>query len=60
DVAQNHRFDIDNELRQNLIHRGIYVFPVAAKQCSISYAHTDEDICVTLECVRESLREMST
>ena len=60
DVAANHRFDRDSELRQKLIERGIYFFPAAAKQCSISYAHTEEDIRMTLECVRESLREMAS
>lgn len=58
DLAGNHRFDIDLEMRKKVVERGVYFFPSAVKQCSISYAHTDEDVRVTLECVKESLWEM--
>ncbi len=49
DVAEHHRFDIDNQLRRILIDKGIYPFPLATKQWSISAAHTADDINYTLE-----------
>lgn len=48
DLAANHDFDIDRNMRQGLIARGVYFFPVATKQCSISYAHAAEDVHETL------------
>jgi glutamate-1-semialdehyde 2,1-aminomutase len=48
DLAANHDFAIDQRMRQELIPRGVYFFPVATKQCSISFAHTAEDIDQTL------------
>jgi glutamate-1-semialdehyde 2,1-aminomutase len=49
DLAEHHRFDIDNQLRRVLIDKGIYPFPLATKQWSISAAHTTDDIDYTLE-----------
>jgi glutamate-1-semialdehyde 2,1-aminomutase len=48
DLAAHHNFDLDQRMRQELIPRGVYFFPVATKQCSISAAHTAEDIDQTL------------
>ncbi len=48
DLAAHHNFDLDNKMRQELIPRGIYFFPVATKQCSISFAHTAENVDQTL------------
>jgi len=48
DLAAHHDFDFDNRMRRELIDRGIYFFPVATKQCSISCAHTLDDIETTL------------
>jgi len=45
-------------LRGSLIGCGIYFFPAATKQCSISFAHTEEDIEVTLEQIQNQLSEM--
>jgi len=44
-------------MRRNLIERGVYYFPVATKQCSISFAHTREDVEVTLNHVSAALQE---
>ena len=55
DLARNHDFTFDEQVRRNLIERGIYFFPQATKQCSISAAHTGKDIEVTLEQVEQSL-----
>lgn len=59
DLAGCHDFGFDERLRRKLIKSGIYFFPIAAKQCSISCAHTEEDIEVTLEQIQNQLSEMS-
>lgn len=55
DIAMHHDFDLDTAFRLNLIDRGIYVFPLATKQCSISAAHSKADIEETLRRVEDSL-----
>jgi glutamate-1-semialdehyde 2,1-aminomutase len=49
DLAQHNAFQVDGQLRRALIGRGVYPFPLATKQWSISAAHTAEDIDYTLE-----------
>jgi glutamate-1-semialdehyde 2,1-aminomutase len=49
DLASHHDFAIDREIRKRMIRQGIYFFPLPVKQCSISAAHTEEDIARTLE-----------
>ncbi len=51
DLAANHDFRLDEALRRELIEQGIYVFPLATKQWSISAAHTPADIEATVEAV---------
>jgi len=58
DLAGHHDFHFDEQLRKKLIKRGTYFFPIAAKQCSISFAHTKEDIEATLEQIQKQLSEM--
>ncbi len=58
DLATSHDFGFDLKLRRKLIDRGIYFFPLAGKQCSISAAHTKEDVEVTLEHLSCALHEM--
>ena len=58
DLAGHHDFHFDEQLRKKLIKLGTYFFPVAAKQCSISFAHTTEDIEATLEQIQNQLSEM--
>ena len=55
DLASHHDFDQDVAMRRALIDAGIYFFPVATKQCSISAAHTEEDIATTLKALDSSL-----
>jgi glutamate-1-semialdehyde 2,1-aminomutase len=57
DLAGHHDFSFDEQLRRKLINLGTYFFPVAAKQCSISFAHTKEDIETTLEQIQNQLSE---
>jgi glutamate-1-semialdehyde 2,1-aminomutase len=55
DLATSHDFALDEEMRRQAIARGVYIFPLAAKQCSISAAHTGSDIEFTLSALRLSL-----
>jgi glutamate-1-semialdehyde 2,1-aminomutase len=56
DLAKNHDFARDLRMRLRMVERGIYFFPVETKQCSISAAHTEQDIDLTLRALDESLR----
>ena len=58
DLAVHHDFRLDQKLRSSLIGCGIYFFPAPTKQCSISVAHKEEDIEVTLEQIQHQLTEM--
>jgi glutamate-1-semialdehyde 2,1-aminomutase len=49
DLAEHHDFNRDERMRRLLIERCIYFFPLATKQCSISFAHTENDIEVTVK-----------
>lgn len=55
DLATHHDFVLDEEMRRDMIDRGIYFFPLATKQCSISAAHSAADIEVTLDHLERSL-----
>jgi glutamate-1-semialdehyde 2,1-aminomutase len=59
DIASNHAFDVDEEMRRDLIDRGIYFFPQATKQCSISAAHTYHDIEKTLYALQQALQSVA-
>jgi glutamate-1-semialdehyde aminotransferase len=58
DLAACHDFGRDQQLRVALIGRGVYLFPTATKQCSISFTHTEDDIDFTLEQINNQLKEM--
>jgi glutamate-1-semialdehyde 2,1-aminomutase len=49
DIIEGHDFEKDLSVRRGLIERGVFVMPVATKQCSISAAHSTADIDQTLE-----------
>jgi glutamate-1-semialdehyde 2,1-aminomutase len=55
DLATHHAFEADRTWRRALIDRGVYVFPEATKQCSVSSAHSTADIEFTLEQMRATL-----
>jgi glutamate-1-semialdehyde 2,1-aminomutase len=57
DLAQCHDFELDGEMRRQLIDRGVYFFPLPIKQGSISFAHTAADIDETLEIWKASLAD---
>ncbi len=56
DLAAHHDFDFDVRYRTALIAEGIYHFPLATKQGSISLAHTEDDISLTLERTQKVLK----
>lgn len=55
DLASSHDFALDETIRKGLIERGVYYFPLATKQCSISFAHTTEDIETTVHRFQDTL-----
>ena len=55
DLASHHAFELDEEMRRAMILEGIYFFPLATKQCSISAAHTTADIDATLRAAERVL-----
>ena len=55
DLLLNHDFDRDLELRKKMIGMGVYLVPVATKQISISFAHTEQDIAEFVNKFRECL-----
>ena len=59
EVIEHHDAAFDLRYRRALIDRGIYHFPVIAKQGSISFAHTETDIDRTLEATDEVLRVLT-
>ncbi|MBL8875043.1 MAG: aspartate aminotransferase family protein [Phycisphaerae bacterium] len=59
ETLDGHDFAFDTRYRRALIERGIYQFPIAAKQGSISYAHSEADIDQTLEATDSALSEIT-
>jgi glutamate-1-semialdehyde 2,1-aminomutase len=55
DILEHHDFERDVQLRRALIDLGVFFVPIATKQCSISAAHTADDIAVTLEKVEQAV-----
>jgi len=55
DLVMHNDFAVDTTMRRLLIDRGIYTFPLATKQCSISAAHSETDIYLTLKMMEEVL-----
>ena len=55
DLAAHHDYDLDTGFRRTLIDDGIFFYPLATKQCSLTTAHTDADIDRTAEAVDRAL-----
>jgi glutamate-1-semialdehyde 2,1-aminomutase len=51
DIARYHDFSADLGMRRAVIGRGIFPFPLATKQWSISTAHTDDMVHETIEAI---------
>lgn len=60
DVATAHDASVDRALRLGLIQRGVYQIPIAAKQASLSYAHSKDDLSHTLEALDEAVAELKS
>jgi glutamate-1-semialdehyde 2,1-aminomutase len=58
DILQTQDFAFDLKLRRGLIENGIYHIPIACKQGSVSYAHSEEDIDKTLDVTWNVLKKM--
>lgn len=58
DILQNVDFKFDMKYRLGLIENGIYQIPIACKQGSVSYAHSDADIDKTLEVTKKVLNQI--
>jgi glutamate-1-semialdehyde 2,1-aminomutase len=59
ELVTGHDAELDLRYRRALIERGVYHFPVASKQGSISAAHTEEDIDATLAATEHALRSIT-
>jgi len=45
-------------LRRGLVERGVFFVPIATKQCSLSAAHTMDDVAFTLEQFEAALKAL--
>ena len=59
DLAAHHDAARDERMRQALIERGVYVFPLQTKQWSVSFAHTESDVEITLAQLEAALAQQS-
>jgi glutamate-1-semialdehyde 2,1-aminomutase len=59
DIIKNHDFAFDKNYRIKLIEKGIFNFPLPIKQGSISFAHTEKDIEITLEKTQDVVNELN-
>lgn len=60
EVLDYHDFEFDTKYRLGLIKRGIYNFPMAYKQGSISFSHNEKDIDKTLLAIEDTLKELTS
>jgi len=58
EILVNHDFELDRRYRLALLKHGVFHFPIACKQGSISAAHTESDIDRTLEATRAALMDL--
>ena len=58
DLLAHNDTSFDLAYRKALVDQGVFQFPVAMKQGSLSLAHTDDDIDVTLEKTRDVLKKL--
>lgn len=59
DLVSNNDAALDGILRRELLDDGVYFFQLPMKQCSLSAAHTAEDVRHTLKAVEKSLVALS-
>ena len=59
DLVANHDSELDEAYRKALIDHGVFHFPVATKQGSLSLAHSEVDLDQTLERTHAVLKTLS-
>jgi glutamate-1-semialdehyde 2,1-aminomutase len=59
ELVSHHDFAFDLAWRRQLVERGVYFLPLPVKQCSLSSAHTEQDIDFTLEQVSAALKTLA-
>ncbi len=59
ELVTGHDFAFDTRYRRALIEQGVYHFPLASKQGSISLAHTADDIDETLAAMDQALQMLT-
>lgn len=59
ELLTGHDFAFDTRYRRALVDRGVYYFPLASKQGSISLSHTADDIDETLDATDRALRSLT-
>jgi glutamate-1-semialdehyde 2,1-aminomutase len=55
DILEHHDFSRDTSMRLEMIANGVYAFPLAVKQLSISTAHTREDVQQVIDAMTQVL-----
>ena len=58
DIAEHHDAAFDIRFRQQLIRSRVYYVAMPAKQCSISFAHTKDDIDQSLEIIERVAKQL--
>ena len=58
DIVEGHDFARDVALRRGLVERGVFFVPIATKQCSLSAAHTMDDVAFTMEQFEAALKAL--
>jgi glutamate-1-semialdehyde 2,1-aminomutase len=58
DLQANNDAALDVKYRRALIEQGVYHFPVACKQGSVSAAHTEQDIAQTLQATSQVVKAL--
>lgn len=56
DLASSHDYDLDERFRRALLEEGVFFFPLATKQCSVSASHTEQDIDQTVQAAQRALK----
>jgi glutamate-1-semialdehyde 2,1-aminomutase len=60
DLASHHDAETDMRMRRRLLDEGVYFFQLPMKQCSISAAHTADDVKMTLAATERTLASLLT
>ena len=56
DLASQHDTQMDMRVRRSLLNGGVYFFQLPMKQCSLSAAHTADDVAFTLDAMEHTLK----